>query len=107
MMYWSEAAMIMFSCVAVNHLGLVAAIEDIVRRPLPIVNCPKCLTFWSVLAYMIWHMGFTDMPKSVATSFLFSYLSIWLQLLFSLIDRLFSILYDKIHSTADAADDGA
>lgn len=104
MMYWSEAAMIMFSCVAVNHLGLVAAIEDIIRRPLFVINCPKCLTFWSILAYMMLHVGFTDMPKVIAASFLFAYLSLWLQLLLAFTDRLFNKLYDKIHSTADTAD---
>ena len=106
MMYWSEAAMIMFSCVAVNHLGLVAAIEDIVRRPLPVINCPKCLTFWSVLAYMMSHVGLDDIPKSVAASFLFAYLSLWLQLLLAFTDRLYNYLYDKIHSTAGTANDG-
>lgn len=103
-MNWSEAAMIMFSCVSVNHLGLVAAIEDIVRRPLPVINCPKCLTFWCVLAYMLSHVGLEDVPKSVAASFLFAYLSLWLQLLLALTDRLFNMLYDKIHSTTDTAD---
>lgn len=104
MMNWNEAAMIMFSCVAVNHLGLVAAIEDIVRRSLPVINCPKCLTFWCILAYMMLHVGFADMPKVIAASFLFAYLSLWLQLLLAFTDRLFNYLYDKIHPTTDTAD---
>lgn len=103
MMYWSEAAMIMFSCVAVNHLGLVGKLEEIMGE-LPIINCPKCLTFWSVLAYMMSHVGFADMPKVIAASFLFAYLSLWLQLLLAFTDRLFNMLYDKIHPTTDTAD---
>ena len=103
MMCWSEAAMIMFSCVAVNHLGLVGKLEEIMGE-LPIINCPKCLTFWSVLAYMMLHVGFTDMTKVIAASFLFAYLSLWLQLLLAFTDRIFSYLYGKIHSTTDTAD---
>lgn len=98
-MNWNEVAMIMFSCVMANYLGLVNAVEQIINRPLPIINCPKCFTFWSVLAYMIWNIGFSDIPKSIAVSFLFSYLSVWLQLLFGLIDKLFDKIYGKIYAT--------
>lgn len=48
----SDIASIVFACVAMNHLGLISAIETVLRCSLVIVNCVKCLTFWCVLAYM-------------------------------------------------------
>lgn len=105
-MNWNEAAMIMFSCVMANYLGLVNAVEDIIKRPLPVINCPKCFTFWSVLAYMMWHVGFSDAPLIVTTSFLFSYLSVWLQLLFGIIDKLFDKIYEQIYPTVHTDNDG-
>lgn len=104
-MNWNEAAMIMFSCVMANYLGLISAVEQIIHRPLPVVNCPKCFTFWSILIYTMWYVGISDFPMAVATSFLFSYLSIWLQLFFSFIDKLFEKLYDKIHPTTHPTND--
>ena len=49
-MDWRDVACIVFACTAVNHLGLVAAVERVIRHRLYVVNCPKCLTFWSMMA---------------------------------------------------------
>ena len=49
----AHVLMIVFACVAINHLGLVATIEGIVKRRLPVLNCPKCLSCWMVLAYLL------------------------------------------------------
>ena len=113
-MHWMEAAMIMFSCVAANHLGLVAAIESIIHRRIPVVNCPKCFTFWSVLVYSVIAAAnsslFTlhfSLMKILAASFLFSYLATWLNLLFAVIDHFYNHLYDALFSTTDTTDDGA
>ena len=46
-----DVLMITFSAVAANHLGLVVAIERKVKHRLPIIDCPKCLTFWTVIGY--------------------------------------------------------
>ena len=51
--YLIDIASIVFVCVTANHLGLVKAIEDVADKELRIVNCPRCLTFWSVLAYTV------------------------------------------------------
>ena len=100
-MDWMTFALILFSATAVNHLGLVAAVEKSVRHRLPVFNCPKCLTFWSVLAYG----GLSGdgmaanpsvLPWLVATAFLCAYLAIWLELLMYAIDTLYNRIYGKI-----------
>lgn len=103
-MKWTEVVMIMFSCVAANHLGLIAAIENVLHRRLPIINCPKCFTFWSVSLYGIWSEG--NAITILATSFLFAYLSTWLQLLMAIIDNQYNTIYDTLLSTNDTAADG-
>ena len=98
-MVWIDVAMILFSCVAANHLGLVHAIENIAHRKLPIVNCPKCFSFWCVLFYMI----FTGhvIILSFATSFFCAALASWVELLMGLFDTKFNWLYDKIYTTTE------
>lgn len=92
---------IVFSCVAANHLGLVGAVESLVGRSLPILNCPKCLTFWSVLFYMFLHGTIAD---ALATAFLCAYSATWLELGMYFIDNQYLRLYGKI-SADKAADD--
>ena len=50
-MNWLDVLMIVFSATAANHLGLVAAAESFIRHRLPVLNCPKCAAFWSVIVY--------------------------------------------------------
>lgn len=102
MIPWIDIASIVFVCVTMNHLGLVAAIESATKRELPIVNCPKCLTFWSVLAYLIVLPDSLPFWEGLGVGFLSSYLAIWLELLEGYIDTLYLKLYEKIYqSTAD------
>ena len=102
-------SLILFSSVAANHLGLVAAVEGVIRHRLPVLNCPKCLAFWATLGYLF--VGINDMVarpcgivawlKAVvvilAVSFLAAYLAIWLELLMFTIDTLYNSIYDKIN----------
>ena len=92
-------AMIIFACVSANHLGFVQAVEELTGKPLLIVNCVKCFTFWCVLVY--WLFASEDVICSVAFAFLSSYIAIWLELLFGFIDNIYLMLYEKIYPTAD------
>ena len=105
-MEWIDIASIVFVCVTMNHLGLMAAIEGVVRHDFPVINCPKCCTCWSVLAYMI--ITGHGIIMSLAVSFLASYTAIWLELLEAYLDTLYLWLYGKITSTdnEDTASDG-
>ena len=104
-MNWLDVLMIVFSATAANHLGLVAAAENIIRHRLPVVNCPKCAAFWSVLAYSI-YVSEINFPN-IAAAFLSAWSAIWLDLLMGIIDKLYIKIYDKIYSTTDTTDSDA
>ena len=99
MIPWNDIAGIVFTCVTANHLGLVKAIEDTWEKELPIVNRPKCLTFWSVLIYTVFATRQVIAP--LAISFLAGYIAIWLELFEGMIDKLYNMLYEKIYATTD------
>ena len=92
---WIDIACIVFVCVTVNHLGLVKAIEDTFHTELKVVNCPKCLTWWSSLVFTI--ITSREPIPSLAISILASYTAIWLELLEGFIDSLYMKLYEKIY----------
>jgi len=100
---WTDIAAIVFASTAVNHLGLIKAVEGIIKREIPIVNCPRCLTFWGVLAYGglsgdgLAAANPSALPWLLATAFLCSYLAIWLELLMYSIDTLYNRIYDTLN----------
>jgi hypothetical protein len=102
---WWDIAGIVFTCVTMNHLGLVKAIEEFYDCELRIINCVKCFTYWSVLAYTIFVTH--NIITSLAISFLASYSALWLELLEGYIDTLYYKLYEQIYSAKHSADDGA
>ena len=95
-----DIAMLTFSAVSANHLGLISAAERVLRRSLPIFNCPKCCTFWSVL--LLSTLSGWDIISALAVSFLCAYLALWLEMLMGFIDTIYNKIYEKIYSTADA-----
>ena len=100
-MDWRGIAAIVFVCTAVNHLGLIAAIERIIKHSLPVINCPKCLTCWSVFAYGLTTASCLSqqaVPCLLAISLLCSYLAIWLELLMYAIDTFYNSIYVKIEN---------
>lgn len=99
-MDWIDIASIVFACTAANHLGLVKAIEEVIDVDLPIVNCPKCFTFWCVLCYgckSVVTYG-TGIAEVFAISFLCAYIAIWVELGMGYIDTLYTTLYEKIYT---------
>ncbi|MBP5425122.1 MAG: hypothetical protein J6Y33_03500 [Prevotella sp.] len=102
-MDWRDIACIVFAATAVNHLGLIAAVERIAKRPLPVVSCPKCLTCWSVFAYGL-ATGPCPSPQAVARllaiSLLCSYIAVWLELLMYAVDTLYNRIYGTIEDTS-------
>ena len=71
----------MTSCVMAIHLGLVDAVlkfYGIEDKDIPIIRCPKCFTFWAVLLFLV--LTRHNVILSLATSFLASYVGIWLDL---------------------------
>lgn len=95
-MDWNAVA-IMFICVATNHMGLIAAMENEFNHELPILNCVKCSTFWCTLVYLIYSTKMFILP--IAAALLLSYFAVWLELLMGFIDSFYLRLYAKIVST--------
>ena len=101
-MNWIDVASIVFVCVTANHLGLISKIEEVTGRELPVINCPKCSTFWVTMGW-----GCNDIASYgtliavLAISFLASYTAIWLELLEGLIDTLYMKIYGKVITTGN------
>lgn len=111
-MNWPDVLMIVFSATAANHLGLVAAAENIICHRLPVLNCPKCAAFWSVIVYGVAVANFSLFTlhfslQILAVAFLSSWSAVWLDLLMGIIDQLYIKLYDKIYPTTDTPDTDA
>jgi hypothetical protein len=118
-MNWSDVLMIVFSATAANHLGLVAAAESVIRHRLPVLNCPKCAAFWSVIVYGV---AVAARPLDACTArncslftihfyltlfaaaFLSAWSAIWLDLLMGIIDKLYIKVYDTFYPTTDTTD---
>lgn len=100
-----DIAAIVFACTTANHLGLIAAAERVIGRPLPVANCPRCLTFWCVLVYGLSGDGIAANPSAVvrllAVSFLCAYAALWLELAEGVVDRIYNSIYEQIYPTAD------
>lgn len=103
MIPWSDIACIVFVCVTANHLGLIEAIQLVLKwNTLPIVSCPKCLTFWMTLVYGCCNTAtYGTMITVLAVSFLASYSAIWLEMLEGYVDTLYLKCYEKIYPPAD------
>lgn len=113
-MDWIDIACIVFVCTTANHLGLVSAIERVVKVKLWVVDCPKCLTFWvtvgyccdNIATYRLETVGYgcyniatyRTAITVLAISFLASYAAIWLELIEGFIDSLYMKCYEKIYS---------
>jgi len=111
-MSWIDIAAIVFAATTVNHLGLIRAVERVVRHRLWVIDCPKCLTFWCVLALGMSGDGAiathpSALTRLLAVSLFCSYLAIWLELIEGLIDKLYDYVYHKIYPAAGASDDHA
>ena len=101
-MYWSDIMLLMLSCTLANHLGLVEAIEGVIGHRIPILNCSKCASFWSVLLYSL--SAGRAVIASVAVSFICAYTAVWVELLCGYIDTLYNRCYEDIY-TKKAGDD--
>lgn len=105
-MDWRAIACIVFICTAVNHLGLIPTIECITKRKLWVIDCPKCLTCWSVMAYQL--VTNCNPLLSLAIALLCSYIALWLNLFMYAIDTLYNRIYGKIEDyTEENADEAS
>ena len=104
-----DVAAVTLAAVLANHMGLIEAIERVVRHKLPIINGSRCLTFWSVLCLLCCNNVAAKPTIIVATSFAAAYAATWLELLFGIIDKQYERIYKKTYPEAakEAAEAGA
>lgn len=97
-----DVVAILISCVLVIHMGLIDAIlkvYGIEKKDVPIIRCPKCLTFQCVLWFLI--LTRHNVLLSVATSFLTSYVAIWFDLFLGQMDIWYERIYKRISEGSD------
>lgn len=94
-----EVIMIMICCTLFNQMGLCEAIETVIKHKLPILNCAKCLTFWSSLIYMI--LSTHDILLSLFISFVMSYLSLWVELFLGYMATIYNKKCDEIYTSKE------
>ena len=105
-----DVAAVTLASVLANHMGLIEAIEGVIKHKLPIVNCSRCLTFWSVLICLVCcRTTSTHWTIIVATSFAAAYAATWLELLFGIIDKQYERIYKKTYpeTAKETAEAGA
>lgn len=98
-----EVALVTVSCVLFIQMGLASEIQKRIRFRLTILSCPKCATFWSVLAYLL--IGGNGIILSVATSFISAYSALWLSLLYDILAKIYNVCYEAITETDDTPTD--
>ena len=105
----ADVAALTLVAVLANHMGLIEAIEGVIKHKLPIINCSRCLTFWSVLCLLCCNNVAAKPTTIVATSFLAAYAATWLELLFGIIDKQYERIYKKTYPEAakETAEAGA
>ena len=81
---------VMVSVCLIHHLGLAHAISEVVDK---VLSCSQCLTFWSVLAGLIYLS--TDMITAVFFAIVMAYLSNWFGLLLLYLQRQFNRFYGR------------
>ena len=96
----TEVALITVSCVLFIQMGLSDAVQRTLHISLRIVSCPKCLTWWICLGYLVTHDY--GIIVSVATSFICSYAALWLALAYDVLATLYNHAYTQI--TRDTAE---
>ena len=91
---WKEAILLAVGCVLFVNMGLSDAIQEFLGFKSRILSCPKCLTFWTTLTFLLFNR--CRVAAAVGASFLFSYTALWADLGLSMLNRLYNELYEQI-----------
>ena len=89
--------MVLISSVLFIGMGLSGEIQRIAGISVKILNCPKCLTFWSTLVTLLAERH--PVFPTIAVSFIASYLAMWLTLAYDAATVKYNRLYEKITET--------
>ena len=100
----TEVALITVSCVLFVQMGLGSAIEGFLHIRSMVLSCPKCLTMWACLLYLLIARDYGAV-LSVAASFVASYCALWLALLYDAVAIIYNYLYEQISQTQSTSSD--
>ena len=84
------ALIVMIASLFAQHLGLTDAVSKVLTK---ILKCPRCLSFWAVLAVLLWLR--CNLIIAIGLSILMAYLSVWTGLLLVLASKLYDRLWQK------------
>lgn len=98
-----EALLITLSTVLFIQMGLADAIQRTFGVRLRL--CVKCLTFWIALIYFL--ITKHTLLLSVATSFICSYSSLWLAMLYDFLAIKYNKFYEQVAEESDPVSDEA
>lgn len=85
------AIIVTFVSVLAQHLGLTEAMARVANK---IAKCPKCCTFWCVIAVLL-YVG-CDALVAISLSVLMSYVSHYVGLLLMCGQKLYNRLWEKL-----------
>ena len=102
---WEGALMVAVSCVLYISMGLHEAVVNALSIDLRITGCPKCLTFWSTLAWNL--IGGHGLVPSVFVAFSLAYLALWASLLLDAMARLYNKTYEKLNNPGSTEESGS
>lgn len=75
-----------------HHLGLIEKLSEL---SLEVAKCPKCTTFWIVLASLLFNgCGFV---AAVTLSIVMAYLSFWAGFILVALQKLYDFVWEKIN----------
>ena len=101
---FTQVAMILTSCCLFIHLGLGNAICKIIRYNFILFQYPKCLSFWSVLCYLL--LFNQSVIVSLCIAFICAYTAIWIDLLLTIIANWYEEIYESLGTKESEDSDG-
>lgn len=96
-MIW-KVIFIIIGVVLFNHLGLAQELTFHTKKNV-IINCVKCCTFWCIFLYLV--LNETGFIFSITIALLASYISLWLEVLFSILNKKYNEIAEGIYSNKD------
>lgn len=85
---------------AIGSTALLAEIITFHSKKNVVLNCSKCLTFWTTLGYSLFITGQGVIP-SLFYSFTLAYLALWVELLLNVFNYYYTKSYGKIYQAED------
>lgn len=96
-MIW-KIILITLGSVLFNHLGLAEELTFRTKKNV-VINCVKCCTFWCTFLYMI--LNETGFITAITIALILSYISLWIEVLLSILNKKYNEIAGKIYSDED------